>query len=55
MNASRAKDAVGIEGAFEFFVDGKQTREELLDAVTIVAAAEQGRMPAGIVPNLECP
>ena len=53
MNAAGAEDAVGIEGAFEFFVDGEQAGGELLDAVAVVAAAEQGRVSTSLVRDLE--
>ena len=53
MDAARAEDAVGIECALQLLVHGKQPRRELLDAVTIVAAAEQGRMAACLVRQIE--
>ena len=53
MDAAWAEDAVGIEGAFEFFVDGEQAGGELLDAVAVVAAAEQGRVSTSLVRDLE--
>src|SRR5579859_6917042 len=54
MDATRAKDAVGIKGALEPLVHGEQSGRKLLDAMALVAAVEQRGVSVGLVRRIEC-